>query len=65
MTENLRKLAESLAEATPDGALASEVLKNAPEIRRALATKGEYVLRDQSGNEYHIKSTNGHETTAK
>jgi len=61
MTENLRKLAESFAEAAPDGALASEILKNAPEIRRALATTGEYVLTDESGNEYHIKSKNGHE----
>lgn len=65
MTENLRELAESLAEAAPDGALASKIRKNVPEIRNALATKGEYVLTDQSGNEYHIKSTNGHESNTK
>ncbi|HEY2546325.1 MAG TPA: hypothetical protein VGI46_09685 [Candidatus Acidoferrum sp.] len=65
MTENLRKLAESFAEAAPDGALASRILKNAPAIRLALATTGEYVLTDQNGNEYHITSRNGHKTTAK
>jgi hypothetical protein len=65
MTENLRKLAESFAEAAPDGALASKILKNAREIKQALATTGEYVLTDQSGTEYHIKSTNGHGTAQK
>jgi len=65
MTENLRKLAESFAEAAPDGALASEILKNAVEIKHALATTGEYVLTDGNGNEYHLKAKNGTETAAK
>ena len=65
MTENLSKLAESFVEATPDGLLASKILKNAPEIKRALATTGEYVLSDEFGNEYHITSNNGHEARTK
>ena len=65
MTENLSKLAESFVEATPDGLLASRILKNAPEIKQALATAGEYVLRDECGVEYHITSNNGHGPTAK
>jgi hypothetical protein len=60
MTENLSKLAESFVEATPDGLLASKILKDAPKIKQALATTGEYVLRDECGNEYHITSNNGH-----
>jgi hypothetical protein len=65
MTENLSKLAESFVEATPDGVMASKILKNAPEIKQALATTGEYVLSDEFGNEYHITSNNGHEATTK
>ncbi|HXJ06200.1 MAG TPA: hypothetical protein VNH65_13940 [Candidatus Acidoferrum sp.] len=65
MTENLRELAESFMGATPDGVLASKILKNVPEIKRALATNGEYVLRDECGNEYHIRSSNGHQATTK
>jgi hypothetical protein len=65
MTENLSKLAESFVEATPDGLLASKILKNAPEIKRALATTGEYVLRDECGIEYHITSNNGHGASTK
>jgi hypothetical protein len=65
MTENLSKLAESFVEATPDGLLASKILKNAPEIKLALATTGEYVLRDEFGNEYHITSNNGHGAATK
>ena len=65
MTEHLPELAESFVEATPDGVMASKILKNASEIKRALATTGEYVLRDECGNEYHITSNNGHEATTK
>ena len=65
MTENLSKLAESFVEATPDGLLASKILKNAPEIKQALATTGEYVLRDECGIEYHITSNNGHVPSTK
>jgi hypothetical protein len=65
MTENLRELAESFEEATPDGILASKILKCAPAIKQALATTGEYILRDDSGNEYHIKSRNGLPATSK
>jgi hypothetical protein len=65
MTENLSKLAESFVEATPDGLLASKILENAPEIKQALATTGEYVLRDECGNEYHITSNKSHEATTK
>jgi len=65
MTENLSKLAEFFVEATPDGLLASKILKNAPEIKRALATTGEYVLSDEFGNEYHITSNNGHGASTK
>jgi hypothetical protein len=65
MTENLSKLAESFVEATPDGLLASKIVKNAPEIKQALATTGEYVLRDECGNEYHITPNNGHGPTTK
>ena len=66
MTENLSKLAESFVEATPDGLLASKLLKNVPEIKQALATTGEYVLRDdECGIEYHITSNNGHVPSTK
>jgi hypothetical protein len=65
MTENLSKLAESFVEATPDGLLARKILKNAPEIKLALATTGEYVLSDEFGNEYHITSSNGHGPSTK
>jgi hypothetical protein len=65
MTENLSKLAESFVEATPDGLLVSKILKNAPEIKQALATTGEYVLRDECGNEYHITLNNGRGPTTK
>jgi hypothetical protein len=65
MTENLSKLAESFVEATPDGLLVSKILKNAPEIKRALATTGEYVLRDECGIEYHITSNNEHGASTK
>jgi hypothetical protein len=65
MTENLSKLAESFVEATPDGLLASKIVKNAPEIKQALATTGEYVLSDECGNEYHITPNNGHGPTTK
>ncbi len=65
MTENLSKLAEAFLEATPDGLLASKILKYAPEIKQALATTGEYVLRDECGMEYHITSNNGHGASTK
>lgn len=59
MTDNLRKLAESLEDAAPDSVLAREVLRNASTIRTALETKGEYSIVDESGIVYRITPKNG------
>ncbi len=60
MTESLRKLAESLEDAAPDSRLEKEVLKNASTIRATLEATGEYVLKDEMGDSYHITLKNGH-----
>ena len=59
MTDNLRKLAESLEEAAPDLLLEKEVLRNASTIKSALESRGRYVLKDGFGNAYLITLKNG------
>lgn len=59
MTENLRQLAESLEEAAPDNLLERKIVRNASAIKATLAEKGEYLLKDDSGNAYLITQKNG------